>query len=546
MATPTFQFTSSAYPADTFTVVDFEGTDALSSLYRFDIGLKAEASVDIDLETLLNRTATLTLKSGQTNSYSGMLAKVEQLQDAGGYNYYRVALVPPVWRLSLNVRSSGFTDMTYPGIVSTVLINAGLNCSATASANPDVLTADVTGTDYPARDFTCQYAESDLDFICRLMEYEGIYFYFTDNSGICLMSLSDGASYPNAVAVPFTDPSSTNNYDSITQITRTLEQATVQVGVTGYDYQNVTTSVQGDYGVQVDNNILSGSYPATWLYDHRTPDADDAARVAQVRAQEISCWACAYSGSGALPGLRAGSVFNLTSHPATGFNREFLVTSVTHTARNADQSWATESYTAAQTDTTRAYYSNSFTLMPVVPGQAVVKISSSVSNMQFRPQRRVQKPSISGVLSGKVCPLQDTSQSSQSSQVSAAVTLATAVINLQGAPIPDYQGSSSTASIPNENHFVLPAPPMDEQGRYKVMLPFVDGTVTDGSPISAWIRMAQASAGIWTSVQYTLEPGAEVLLAFINGDPDLPVIVGSVYNGVIPAPLTSTQTDPLI
>jgi uncharacterized protein involved in type VI secretion and phage assembly len=58
--------------------------------------------------------------------------------------------------------------------------------------------------------------------------------------------------------------------------------------------------------------------------------------------------------------------------------------------------------------------------------------------------------------------------------------------------------------------------------------------------------MAQASAGIWTSVQYTLEPGAEVLLAFINGDPDLPVIVGSVYNGVIPAPLTSTQTDPLI
>jgi type VI secretion system secreted protein VgrG len=79
-----------------------------------------------------------------------------------------------------------------------------------------------------------------------------------------------------------------------------------------------------------------------------------------------------------------------------------------------------------------------------------------------------------------------------------------------------------------------------------VVLPFVDGSVTDGSPISAWIRMAQPTAGIWTSVQYTLEPGAEVLLAFVNGDPDLPLIVGSVYNGVIPAPLNSSSTDPLL
>jgi type VI secretion system secreted protein VgrG len=541
MATPTFQFTSSACPADTFTVVDFQGTEALSSLFRFEIGLKTDDSVTIDLHALLNGAAALLLHGDQTNNYSGMLAKVEQLQQAGGYNYYRVVLVPPAWKLSLNVRSAGFTDMTYPRIVETVLGNAGLTCGTTPSANPDVFTADVTGTSYPEHDFTCQYAESDLDFICRLMEYEGIYFYFTDNNGTGLMTLSDGSSYPSAVSVPFTDPSSTNNYDSITQITRKLEQAPILIEVTGYDYQNVTTTVQGEYGMALDGTPLSGSYPAAWLYDHRTLTADDAARVAQVRAQEIACWACTYVGSGALPNLRAGGVFNLTGHPIANFNREFLVISVTHTARNADQSWAAESYTAAQADTTGAYYANSFTVMPVVPMTSQGNIASNAANAQFRPRRRTPKPGIGGVLSGKVCPLQG---SSQDSQDSAAVQLANLVTSLQGAPIPDYQGSSDTASTLTENHFMPPAPPMDEQGRYRVVLPFVDGSVTDGSPISAWIRMAQPTAGIWTSVQYTLEPGAEVLLAFVNGDPDLPLIVGSVYNGVIPAPLNSSSTDP--
>ena len=98
----------------------------------------------------------------------------------------------------------------------------------------------------------------------------------------------------------------------------------------------------------------------------------------------------------------------------------------------------------------------------------------------------------------------------------------------------------------DQNAYVLPAPPMDEQGRYLVTLPFANGAVADSSAVSAWIRMAQPSAGLWTGVQHTLEPGAEVLLVFVNGDPDLPVIAGAVYNGGIPAPLTSTNVDPQI
>src|SRR6185312_12765527 len=136
--------------------------------------------------------------------------------------------------------------------------------------------------------------------------------------------------YPNPASIPFTDPSSTNNYDSIVQITQQISDVPVNVEVTGYDYQNVNTAVHGSFGTQVDNFIPTGTYPALWLYDHRVPDSSHAARLAQVRSQESACWACTFSGSGAIPSLRAGSTFSLTSHPVAAFNREYLVTSVVH------------------------------------------------------------------------------------------------------------------------------------------------------------------------------------------------------------------------
>ncbi|HSN17382.1 MAG TPA: type VI secretion system tip protein TssI/VgrG [Gammaproteobacteria bacterium] len=546
MATPTFTFKSSAYGANTFTVVDFHGMEAISSLYQFDIGLKCDEGTSIDLRDLLDGTASLTMQEGTSvmNSYSGVVARVEQQQQAGGYNYYRVLLVPPAWKLGLNFRSAGFRGMTHPAIVELVLTNAGLTCGSAATApNADVNTDDVV-VDYPEQDFTCQYAESDLNFICRLLENLGIYFYFEDMAGSCRMVLADGLSYPNPVSIPFTDPSSTNNYDSIVQITQQLSAAPVQVEMTGYDYQNVSTAVQGDYGVQVDNFVPTGTYPATWLYDHRVPDAAHAARLAQVRAQESACQACTYIGSGAIPSLRAGSTFILNSHPAAAFNREYLVTSVTHTARNADQSWAAGSYTSSQT-ATGAYYGNSFTAMPVVAGQGgTAGGGNSSPNMQFRPQRVTPKPRISGVLSAWVYLQPDTSQNPNTQGSNSQNNDPQSAQITPQQPIPGFQNTG--AGDGQENAYGLPAPPMDEQGRYLVTLPFVDGSVPDSSFVSAWIRMAQPSAGLYTGTQFMLEPGAEVLLTFVNGDPDLPVITGAVYNGATNAPLTSAATDPTL
>lgn len=543
MATPEFAFKSAVYAQDTFTVVDFQGTEAISSLYQFDIGLKCEAGV-VSLESLLGATATLSLTQGATsNSYSGMLAWAQQQQQAGGYDYYRVLLVPPAWRLALNTTTAAFVGDAHPTIVETVLGNGsittgggeldvngivgGIAPSSTDAQSAQSTQGSTTYT-YPVYDFTCQYAETDLSFVCRLLEYDGIYFYFEDDAGTCKMLLADDLAYPQqpaASSIPFTDPTSTNNYDSIVQISQQLGAAPTGVTVTGYNYQTTSVEVSGATVVSVNGARLSGAYPVAWLYDHKAQTPDAAAQTAKVRAQEQGCWSCTYAGSGAVSGLRAGFSFSLTGHPASAFNQSYLVTGVTHSARNLDQAWTTATYTAGQSATTGAYYSNTFTAIP--------------ASVQFRPQRVTPKPRIQGVLSATVWLPPDSSSSTDSTSGVENLSLLPA----QATPVPGYQASGSTQ---DQNAYVPPTVPMDDQGRYLVTLPFSNTSLSQYSPVSAWIRMAQPSAGIWTGVQHILEPGSEVLLAFVNGDPDLPVIVGSVYNGGIPAPLTAASVDPQI
>ena len=177
--------------------------------------------------------------------------------------------------------------------------------------------------------------------------------------------------------IPFTDPGSTKDYDSIVSLSQQLTTAPTQVTVTGYTYQQPTLAVTGSSTVSVDGTALTGT-SKTWLYDHLVQDPGVAAQLAKVRAQEQGCWACVYSGSGAVPGLRAGYTFTLESHPVAAFNRGYLVVSVQHSARNLDQSWGTGSSTSLDSASNEAYYSNQFTLVP--------------SGLQFRPRQVTPRP----------------------------------------------------------------------------------------------------------------------------------------------------------
>jgi type VI secretion system secreted protein VgrG len=503
VATPVFTFKSTAYSADVFSVVDFQGTEAISSLYQFDIGLKCDVSQSVDLGTLRSHGATLSLTTdGVANSYSGVLAWVEQQQVAGGYRYYRVRLVPPMWQLSLTSGTSGFVSQSHLQVLQQLLKNAGFTSGVDFDSSGALFK-------YPTYDFTCQYRESSLAFACRLMEYEGIYFHFEEVNGQCKLMLADGLAYPALTAnatIPFTDPGSTKDYDSIVGLTQHVATVPAEVVVTGYTYQQPTLAVTATAAVKVDGTAVTGNHKV-WLYDHLVQDTGPVGQLATVRAQEQGCWGCVYTGNGAVPGLRAGHTFTLESHPVAAFNRGYLVVSVQHSARNLDQTWGSGSSASQDGGSNEAYYSNQFTLIP--------------SGVQFRPRQVTPRPKVSGLLSAMV----------HQTATANALTYVT--------------GADSVTGV---NAFTLPTPPMDDQGRYQVSLPFADGSVPGSSSVSASIRMAQPTAGIGdidgfgNGAQFMLEPGAEVLLAFVDGNPDLPLICGAVYNGRMISWLTSVTS----
>lgn len=465
MATPIFEFESAGSGPGLFTVVDFQGTEKLNAAYRFDIRLKADTAEVIDLKDLLKQPAILILDHDKVKYYfHGMLASAEREQVAGGYQFFRVTLVPPLWRLSLEYRSAVFVDKTIPEILDETLKAAGFSKGADY---------DLSGltVKYPNREFTCQYHETDLNFISRLMEQEGIHFYFENDDKACKLMLADGQDYtpvPNLDPVMFADPGNTKDYESIVRLRCRYEQTPVDVKVKDYNYTQPSLNVLGTVGVKTGAGY-SGDFGSVWLFGENTATPEDATRLARLRAEEIGCWANTYEGSSAVCDLRAGYTFKMQGHTFKEYNQGYLVAEIRHSARNLDQSWGGRSYDDSERASNEAYYSNTFTAI--------------ASSVQFRPRRATLKPRVSGMLTGHV--YSDT------------------VANLL---------------------------PIDDFGRYRVELPFVNAD-DPSKKVTCWMRMAQPAAGAKYGSYFTLETGAEVLVTFINGDPDRPVIWGSLYNG---------------
>ena len=211
------------------------------------------------------------------------------------------------------------------------------------------------------------------------------------------------------------------------------------------------------------------------MYGENVLSPEEATRIASIRAEEIGCWASVYKGAGAVCDLRAGFTFKLQGHHYKQHNQSYLVTEITHRARNLDQSWGGRSFEEAERGNDadhgrqEAYYSNSF-----------VAISSTV---QFRPRRITAKPKIAGMVTGFVY-----------------------------------------TDLLDDLRSVI-----DDTGRYRVRLPFV-AAESDTDQLTCYMRMAQPAAGAKYGAYFLLEPNAEVQIYFLNGDPDRPVIWGAVYN----------------
>lgn len=329
---------------------------------------------------------------------------------------------------------------------------------------------------YPVWDYLCQYSESHFDFFSRWLEREGAYYWFEQGQQGEKMIASD-----TAIAHTPMPGHEVFHYAPPTG----LDAAHADEVVKNFTLKRTPmpkSLLLKDYNYEKPSLDLTGRAMVAdrgrgeiYIYGEHFKDIAEGNRLAQVRAEEWKCREQVFHGLSNVPAVRPGYLFTLDRHYRSDFNQTYLTTSMRHEG-SQERYLLSGLGVRGLAEQDNLFYRNHFEAIPSVT--------------QFRPARITEKPRISGTISAKV----------------------------------DAAGSGQYAEL-------------DDQGRYKVILPF-DLSGRSGGKASAFVRMMQPYAGADMGMHAPLHKGTEVLLSFMDGDPDRPVIAGAVPNPETPGPVT--------
>lgn len=462
-----YQLHSGAVDDGTLQVAAFHGVERMSALYRFELDLMS-SKPDLDGEAILAADAWLGIKqptvlaSGkrgvQMLQVHGVFADFQQHGRTDDGVRYKAVLVPRLWRLSLTRQSRIFQDQSVLEILEEILKEHGFE--------PEDYAIRASGRAYPTREYVVQYRETDLDFISRLLEHEGIFYHFEHGEKRTVVVFGDMTDHCTKVAgaasfIYRTHVGGTRAEDAV------VEESVFELMV---QHRPVTGQVVlGDYNYRTPEEQLYPTAEVTspaafglqYEYGDHFKDKDEGKALATVRAEEIACRKRMFRGSGDARGFRAGGVFTLKEHYREDVNIDHLLVEVKH---QGEQAFAT----ADEDDHPTATYINDFTTIP--------------ASVVFRPKRVTPKPVVHGTITAKV----------------------------------DAAGDGEYAEL-------------DDQGRYKLKFQFDRSDKKDGKA-SRYVRMAQPYAGDDMGMHFPLHKGVEVIVTHINGDPDRPLIAAAVPN----------------
>lgn len=485
---------SDALPLNTLLVTKLSGSERLSGLFRFELELLCQDK-ELDLEAVLYAPARLGIQvnvpmSGggfamTTRQIAGVFAELEEQEHGHGWVKYRAVLVPKLWQLSRTYRSRILQDKTIDELVQLVLEGDGLDPQVDFEfqlSRQGKEGKSPERTIYPQREYVVQYEESDLDFVQRWLEHEGIFFYFVNNEDddngaekIVFGDTTSSYSSSNFAADFLYRPESAGKgaesdqfgAEEIYSFRCRQTRLPANVRVSDYNWRTPSVDLKASTELRKD-----GTGDQTQYNDHYKTKAQGDA-LAKVRGEELACRARWFHGESSCRTFRPGTTFTLAEHFRPDFNDSYLLVSVQH---EAEQMISLDSMTV-----TGVKYHNQFEAIP--------------ANQAFRPARTTDWPSIKGVMHGKI----------------------------------DAEGDGKYAEI-------------DEHGRYKVTIPF-DENAADAKPgkASRWIRMAQPYAGQNSGMHFPLLKGAEVLITHIDGDPDRPIIAAAVPNTETESPATGAN-----
>ena len=447
-------------------VVHFSASERISGLFEVHIEL---AGPEMDPTDLIDTPMTLEIASIDTSRFiSGICAAFDAIGHTRDHQLYEAKIVPRAWRLRHRQTSRIFQDMATPDIVKKVLTDAGL-----AAAD---FRFDLHET-YAPRNYCVQYQEDDLSFVSRLLEEDGIYYFFEHTKDDHVLVMCDHAgghpSIPGDPTVWFVPPGGGVDDRESVQSLRFGEQ--IRPGAATLRDFNLhkpgeAMEVRKDAPRHADLEVYT--YPGDYQ-DPGRGGPHQGQTIAQNRLDAQQVLRRSGTATSDSPRLTAGHTFTLAGHPRQELGAEFRVLAVHHVGHQPqvlDQD-ATESM----------FYTNSFTV--------------TERAAPFRPATVTPRPTMRG---------------------------------LQTATVVGPQG---------EEVFT------DEHGRVKVQFHWDRAAPFDDTS-SCWVRVSQLWAGSAWGAIFIPRIGHEVLVDFIEGDPDRPVVTGRVYTGdnKPPYPLPDEKT----
>ena len=437
---------------DVLLLAGFTGTEAVSRPFAFQLDLLSE-NASIDPASVLRTHATITveLRSGDARSIDGIVNRFIQLGAHGDLTHYRAEVVPWLWFLSLSRDCKIFQDKTVLEIIEAVfktVPGSAFDLRCTRS--------------YPKREYCVQYRETHLDFVSRLMEEEGIFYFFEHEDGKHTLVVVDANTGMKPCPGTSTARITPQPYISEDVITRLESVHSVHSGVVtlrDYDYLQPSLTL---------NSTISGQPPEE-IYDYQPvvfTKLEEGERYARIQLEAEEARQQVIRGEGTCRFLQSGYTFDLEEHYRGDLNQTYALLEIEHTAVAGD-------YRTGQMD--EFDYGNKFAAIP--------------KKVPFRPAMATPRPAVRGAQTAVVV------------------------------------GKSG------EEIWV------DKHGRVKVQFHWDrDGKKDEKS--SCWVRVSSAWAGkAWGAISIP-RIGQEVLVDFIEGDPDRPIITGRVYNAEQTPPYT--------
>lgn len=441
------------------------GYDELGRPFEYNLQLTSSDNA-IDLNQLLGKpmSVSLQLGNGGHRYFHGLVARCSQNIDSGQFASYSVTLRPWLWMLTRTSDCRIFQNQTIPQIIQQVFSDLGFS---------DV--ENLLSRTYRTWEYCVQYRETSFNFVSRLMEQEGIYYYFRHEKDRHFLVLADayGAHHPapGYESVPFYPPDGQHrerDHISGWQLAQEVQPGSLELN--DYDFQRPSARI--DVRSAMPRPHSAGDYP---LFDYPGSyvQSEDGEHYARTRIEAIQSLHERIELNGNARGMGAGHVFSMTGFSRLDQNREYLIVRTQYLI------------TQESLETGGASAGLQFE-------SALICIDAQQS---FRSQPTTKRPLIRGPQTAVVV------------------------------------GRSSDEIFTNAF------------GEVKVHFHWDRHDHSDENS-SCWIRVSQAWAGKnWGSIQIP-RIGQEVIVSFLEGDPDRPIITGRVYNAeqTVPYDLPANAT----